>query len=35
MVNVGDAKNSYVLQQMRRICVKGVRSKINLGKLEK
>jgi hypothetical protein len=35
MVSVGDAKNSYALQQMRRICVIGVRKKTNPGKLEK
>lgn len=35
MVSVGDVENSYALQQMRRMCVIGVRSKTNPGKWEK
>jgi hypothetical protein len=35
MVNVSDVENSYAMQQMRRICVIGVRSKSNPGKWEK
>jgi hypothetical protein len=35
MVSVGDVENSYALQQMRKMCVIGVRSKTNRGKWEK